>query len=238
MTAVPTYKLPFSPAALAVAFAVVALLALSFWQFYRLGWKTELINTVAQRQQAAPVTTMNGPVEDLNFRRAILTGSINRSEGFELLTQTYEGQLGHDWIVPMVVPTGSGATGIVVLVDLGWVPDDWTPPPNGSANIETISGTLGIPPKRNFFTLANPPGLNKLYHLDPAEIAARLDAPVSPLVLYADRLGDAPPVGGQLILEFRNNHLVYALTWLALAIAAVVMYVVGTRRNVKFTIDP
>jgi surfeit locus 1 family protein len=37
------------------------------------------------------------------------------------------------------------------------------------------------------------------------------------------------PVGGQTILELPNNHLQYALTWFALAIALGVIYVVSQR---------
>ena len=41
---------------------------------------------------------------------------------------------------------------------------------------------------------------------------------VAPYFVDAERAGEGEPVGGLTVIRFRNDHLVYALTWYTLAL--------------------
>ena len=42
-------------------------------------------------------------------------------------------------------------------------------------------------------------------------------SPVAPYFVDAQAAGSELPVGGLTVIQFRNNHRVYAITWFALA---------------------
>jgi len=219
---------------LGIAVVVVAiLLGLAFWQLHRAEWKQGLVTTIALHQEMPPLQTIvGGNVDDMAYRRAILSGTTNRSAGFELLPRTFNGKNGRHWIVPMVVPTGT-ETGTVVLVNLGWIPDDYIIPANAGMNVETISGTLVPPPKANAFTLPSNPATGKIYSIDIQAIADYMKTPVFPLILYADALGEVPPIGGQAVLTLPQNHKLYAAFWFAMAIVAAVIFGVAHHKAGK-----
>jgi surfeit locus 1 family protein len=62
--------------------------------------------------------------------------------------------------------------------------------------------------------------------------AAHLDG-VLPFYIDADATPNPGglPIGGQTRLELPNNHLQYAITWYALAVALVVIYILFVRRR-------
>src|SRR5690606_3819117 len=68
---------------------------------------------------------------------------------------------------------------------------------------------------RDIAAIAQARGLSHVapYFVD----AAETPAPADPLLQDAE-----PPVGGLTVIAFHNNHLVYALTWYALALMVVV----------------
>lgn len=219
---------------------LLLLLGLGLWQVQRAEWKAGLLAEIAARQNA-PVLTMlrPEPSEDLNYRRAVLTGLIDRGAGYKLWPRTHEGQAGFHWLVPMVVATADGVAakpdGLLVLVNLGWLPDDakdgaGLPASSRGSEVEVISGTLRRPDGGNAFTPPNPANGNSLYVVDLAQISEQLGAPVFPYVFYADKMGDQPPIGGQAVLSLPNNHRQYAITWFVLAAAVVVIFVLAVRR--------
>jgi surfeit locus 1 family protein len=70
------------------------------------------------------------------------------------------------------------------------------------------------------FLRTNDQSANRWYSRDVAAIAAaRGLAPVAPFFIDADATLNPGgyPIGGLTVITFANNHLIYALTWLALA---------------------
>jgi surfeit locus 1 family protein len=79
---------------------------------------------------------------------------------------------------------------------------------------------LRLPEPVGGFLRTNDPAANRWYSRDVEAIAnARRLGPVAPFFIDADASPDpkAYPVGGLTVVRFSNNHLVYALTWFALA---------------------
>ena len=87
------------------------------------------------------------------------------------------------------------------------------------------------------FLRANDPAAGRWYSRDVAAIAkARRLGAVAPFFIDADAAPNPGgyPVGGLTVVAFRNNHLIYALTWFALAMlcaAAAVLVLRQPRRR-------
>ncbi len=134
------------------------------------------------------------------------------------------------------------AEGQVILVDRGFFPTELRYPAKREAGqlagTVHVAGVLRLPPAggRRWFLPDNRPGLNHWFWVDLAAMAAadRLEN-MAPYYLDADKTpnpGGWPVGGAGLLPELPNNHLQYAITWFALAIAMIVMYIVYLRRPV------
>ncbi|GJE15554.1 hypothetical protein AIGOOFII_0250 [Methylobacterium marchantiae] len=120
------------------------------------------------------------------------------------------------------------ADGTAVLVNRGFVPADRRDPEtrHSSARIagETrVVGLLRLSEPGGGFLRSNDPTAGRWYSRDVAAIAAvRGLGPTAPYFIDADATPNPGgyPVGGLTVIAFSDNHLVYALTWYALAIMA------------------
>lgn len=81
-----------------------------------------------------------------------------------------------------------------------------------------VTGLLRLTEPRGGFLRANDPAAARWYSRDAGAIAAAQGIPaVAPYFIDADRSGPGWPRGGMTVVRFPDNHLVYALTWFALA---------------------
>lgn len=196
--------------------------ALGAWQFQRLQWKTALIEQVEQRVHAAPAAA---PAPDawarLNkandeYRHVRLHGHFLDVAATPVQAVTALGS-GYWLLAPFRTDDGA-----IVLVNRGYVPTASTP--TGPAGAE-VTGLLRMSEPGGGFLRNNDPAHQRWYSRDVAAIAAaRGLAGVAPY--FVDQDAAAPtavpgaPVGGLTVVSFNNNHLVYALTWLAMALMA------------------
>lgn len=203
-----------------VALLVIGLLALGSWQVRRLAWKEALIARVDARLRAAPVAAP-GPAawpaitaDTVEYRKVRVRG---RWLGPGTRTQAATALGSGSWLM---TPLRTDA-GFTVLVNRGFVPTRWqAPPPDGGS--VTVTGLLRLTEPGGGFLRRNDPAAGRWYSRDVAAIAAalRLGA-VAPYFIdaAADPAAPArPPVGGLTVIKFPNNHLVYAMTWYALAL--------------------
>ena len=208
------------------ALCIIGLLlftALGIWQVERLGWKLDLIARVDRRVHAQPVAVpelgqwLAVDPKWSEYRRVTAAGSF-RHDRETLVDALTERGAGYWVLTPLV--TGSGT----ILVNRGFVPSDHADPrtraAGNSAGPATIVGLLRISEPRGRVLRPNNPAENRWYSRDVGAIAqARRLGPVAPFFIDA---GAAPnpgglPIGGLTVVSFRNAHLVYALTWFALA---------------------
>ena len=120
----------------------------------------------------------------------------------------------------------SGEDGTVILINRGFVPPGGRDPAGlvlEQGRRVTVTGLLRMSEPGGAFLRSNDPAADRWFSRDVAAIAAsRGIAGIAPFFIDAERApGPAsPPVGGLTVLAFPNNHLVYALTWAALATMA------------------
>jgi len=217
--------------ALCGAFLFASFVSLGTWQVERRAWKHELIARVDQRVHA-PAVAVPGPeawaqVNAANdeYRRVALTGRLLHDK--ETLVQAVTIYGSGFWVVtPLQMPDGA-----TVLVNRGFVPPETaeratrrTHEPQDDVN---ITGLLRITEPGGAFLRSNDPAGKRWFSRDVAAMAAArgLAGPVAPYFVDAEAApgGDlAPqPIGGLTVIAFKDNHLVYALTWYALALMVI-----------------
>ena len=204
---------------------VAALTALGIWQLERRVWKLNLIDEITQRLHTAPIDAP-GPSQWPRLA----------SDGYAYQRVRAAGQYLNDreTLVYAVTRLGLGfwvltplrtADGYTMLVNRGFVPSERRDPATrteGLINDATVvSGLMRVSEPKGAFLRANNPPADRWYSRDVAAIAeARRLSPIAPYFIDADAtpVPGGLPVGGLTVIELANNHLVYALTWLTLAL--------------------
>ena len=133
---------------------------------------------------------------------------------------------GYQIVTPMVRADGS-----TVLVNRGWVPTEKrnpeTRPESLVSGVVTVSGMARPGWPQNFFVPDNSPETNTWFWGDLPTMAKAAHAPDAlPLFVEADATANPGglPVGGQSVINLRNDHLEYAITWYALAVGIFAVY--------------
>ncbi|UFX49253.1 SURF1 family protein [Bradyrhizobium sp. 41S5] len=203
---------------------VVLLGALGIWQIERRTWKLALIERVEQRMHAAPTAPpppSSWPAVTAasdEYRRVTLRGTFLSSD--ETLVQAVTTDGPGFWVLtPLRMADGTS-----VLINRGFVPPDKRDPatrrdsePQGPVS---ITGLLRMSEPKGGFLRSNDPAAGRWYSRDVAAIAAVHGlSHTAPFFIDADATPNpgGTPVGGLTIVRFPNNHLIYALTWFALA---------------------
>lgn len=176
-----------------------------------------MIARVEQREHAAPVAFAAGMGDADEYRRVALTGAFRHDR--ETLVQALTEKGAGYWVLtPLVGPAGT------VLVNRGFVPAERRAPADRAAGQVSgqvhLAGMIRRSEPGGGFLRANDPAAGRWYSRDIAAIAkARGLGRVASVFVDADAAPNPGgwPIGGLTVVQFRNNHLIYALTWFALA---------------------
>ena len=203
---------------------IAGLLALGIWQIERRAWKLHLIQRVEQRIHSPPVAapgpttwrTMNA-VDD-EYRRVRVSGHFLNND--ETLVQAVTERGPGFWVL---TPLQTDA-GFTVLINRGFVPSDRrdqaTRPDSLVDGDTTVTGLIRMTEPKGGFLRTNNPATEQWYSRDVAAIAAAHGlSDIAPYFIDSNRRSNpgSLPLGGLTVVSFPNNHLVYALTWFALA---------------------
>ncbi len=214
--------------------ALALLIGLGVWQLDRLKWKEGLIAQIEARATAAPVAledaeALLGRGRDPSYLRVRVEGRFHHGRE-RYLYATADGQQGWHVITPLEMSNGE-----MVLIDRGFVPDELKEPasrqPGQVEQVVELTGLVRLPERQGVFIPDNEPAANRWFWRDLQAMSASMfpsDAvEVAPFYVEAER-SDVPggwPQGGQTRLVIANNHLQYALTWFALAVCLLAVYV-------------
>ena len=222
---------------------LAVLLYLGLWQVQRHFWKADLLEKLQTRSEAAPksltpdmVAPGAGLAEALNkleFQRVNVTGEFLHDKELYLLNRSLNGNPGLHVITPLRQLDGG-----VVLIDRGWVPFEKRNPPERMdgqiTGTVTVEGILRLMKGQGSFTLDNEPKKNTWFYWDAAQmVAATGNDSLSPYYILAAKNESAAtfPIGSQWTLDIRNYHIEYAITWLSLFFALIIIYVVYHRQQ-------
>ncbi|MDJ0512221.1 MAG: SURF1 family protein [Methyloceanibacter sp.] len=216
-----------------VGFAI--LIWLGQWQLQRLEWKQGIIQRIETRigrkpmelERAMEITEQG---RDPNYLRVAVEGRYHNNLERYLYSISKDGQPGWHVITPLETASGS-----VVLVDRGFVPDDRKDPETRSEgqlqDVVTVTGLVRTSEKPNMFSPDNDVAANQWFTRDLGGMTRSMfpEATVEVLPFFLDaEAGDVPggwPVGGQTRLDLPNKHLEYAVTWFLLAACLLIVYV-------------
>lgn len=207
--------------------ALAAFGALGAWQVQRMQWKRDLIATVDARVHAAPVAlppdyrlSFAAP-ETFNYLRVRLSGAYLPSQTALVRAST---DLGTGYWAMTPLRMGDGRT---VWVNRGFVPAGTS---RQEASVGTpqgkveIVGLLRASEPGGSLLQANKPAEDRWYSRDVAALSQARDTERAVPVFVdaqrenaASRARGVSPVPGLTAVRFSDNHLQYALTWLALA---------------------
>jgi len=231
----------FNPFLAVLALLLILLFAgLGTWQVYRLQWKLDLIARVEARVHAAPVAPPSAArwagitAAGDEYRRIALRGTYLYDLTTPVQALTEQGS-GYWLLTPLC--TGDGQ---IIIVNRGFIPSDlgartrYAPRKAGaqpcaqaaqpSAAVAAITGLLRISEPGGAFSRDNDPANNRWFVRDVRAIAAARGVPQAAPFFVDATAGQNPPdspdqpVGGLTIVNFPNSHLVYAVTWYALAL--------------------
>lgn len=201
----------------------VMFIALGTWQVHRRAWKLNLIWQVNHRVHAPPVAAP-GPTTWANVTAQRDQYRHVRLKGHFLSNKTTlvhgSSDLGYGFWVMAPLLTERG---FIVLVNRGYVPANSADSPVVSPpGTITLTGLLRITEPGGGFLRANRPQQGHWYSRDVAAIARSEGLSATRVAPYfvdaaAGQHTGQWPVGGLTRVHFYNEHLVYAITWYALA---------------------
>ncbi|WOO83404.1 Surfeit locus protein 1 [Vanrija pseudolonga] len=222
---------------------------LGVWQVQRLKWKVALIEEVDRNLAKDPIVLPGkinlGALPDFAFRRVLIKGKFS---GPPILQgpQTRDGVPGFHLILPF---DRSAAGGSTILLNRGFIKTAEGESirrggrvpglgPNGEPSDEVVVEgmlTKADPNAKSYFTPDNKPEKGEWYWKDVpamAEAVGGEERNVQPILIDAiDRastptsvlLAQGEPVGRAPVIELRNQHLTYAITWFSLCAATSAM---------------
>jgi cytochrome oxidase assembly protein ShyY1 len=218
---------------------VAVMIWAGFWQLRRYGERRDLNRTVAERQEARPVSLSEVDVDDAEWRRVEVTGRYDVDAEVMVRNRTQDGRPGVWILTPLLLDDGTA-----VAVNRGFVPASSVPDevpveaaaPSGEV---TVTGLLQETETRGRFGPTDPEGgtLEVLSRVDLARLQAQVADDLFPMwVLLEEQVppaGDVPvPVTPPEPFS-ETTHLSYAFQWFAFTVIALVGYPMILRRQAR-----
>ncbi len=210
------------------------LVGLGTWQLQRLTWKEGIIAERQAKLALAPLQISKLlSAKPEAFRRVVVSGRFLHDKEIFVGPRSFRGRPGWQVVTPL-----EHASGEIVLIDRGWIPEarKIATKRNAAQKREVVSivGTAGWPRKLNYFEHANDPQKNQWFRVSPTAMAEKLNLKhVSSYWVVADASSNPGgfPIGGGGIRMPTNNHMQYVVTWYGMALGLLVLSLVYWRQG-------
>lgn len=219
--------------------------ALSAWQWQRVAWKQGLIERATTRSTAAaqalpaPATWPALRREDIEYQRVTLSGRLDPSRERLVLASTGLGR-GHWVLQPLLL-----ADGHWVWINRGFIDHAHREPSSRATHPAeiTLTGLLRWTEPSGWLWQRNDAGdgaSGRWVSRELPALSASARLPVTQVApFFVDEAAVPADAGsaerfprpGLTVLQFSNNHLVYALTWMALALGCLAGAVLAWRHR-------
>lgn len=202
--------------------------SLSIWQFKRLKWKEDLINSLEKAYISSPIqiTDINENLKDFKYKKIISEGKFLNNKNMYLGPRVYKGQAGFKVMTPFVLKDGR-----IILTDRGWVREKKVYKEQKNLFVQGILKNYG---ERNFFTPKNEPKKNAWFYVDIVQMSEYVGYDlINDVILELINENDSNdyPIAKKPKVELSNNHLQYAATWFLLALVIIIMNFLYIKKN-------
>lgn len=223
-----------------VAPGLALLIGLGLWQIARLHQKEALIASVQAGLNSAPEPLnqlLAGDVASAEWHHVRISGRFLHDKEQYLFAQGPMGATGVQVVTPFVQPDGK-----IVLVDRGFVPDGLRDPARRAggqvAGPVSLTGVVRLADKPGAFTPAADLKTRLWFVRDIPAMAKVAGVSAVPVLIDADATPNPGgwPLGGQTRIDIPNDHLQYAVTWFALALALLGVYFVYHHSRGRLTL--
>lgn len=223
-----------------VAPGLALLIGLGVWQIARLHEKEMLIASVQAGFNSAPESLdklLAAGAAGAEWHHVRVSGHFLHDKEQYLFAQGPMGATGVQVVTPFVQ-----ADGRIILVDRGFIPDQLRNPARRAqgeiAGQVSLTGVVRLSEKPGAFTPA-PDLKTRLWFIkDVPAMAKAAGVPALPVLIEADATPNPGgwPLGGQTRIDIPNDHLGYAMTWFALALALLGVYFVYHHSRGRLTL--
>jgi surfeit locus 1 family protein len=231
-------------ATILVLAAMAVMVRLGIWQLDRLdsrrAFNTRVMSAMSQPELALQGNGLQEPLQDMEYRSAIVTGEYDHSQQIALRNQYYNNQ----WGVHLVTPLKISGSDQAVLVDRGWIPaadfesGDWSK--YDEPGTVTVQGMIRASRSQaDFGSRSDPtpmPGGEPLRAWNFVNIPAIQQQMT--LVLLPAYIQQSPtsaamtPIRTEVELDLSEGpHMGYALQWFTFAAILGIGYLVYIRRH-------
>ncbi len=216
--------------------AIVAMISLGLWQLRRLDEKRTFNSQVTEHTNAdvTPLDNalLEGPANELSYRRVSTTGTYLREPQFEVVNVTQEGTTGRD-----VVNALKLADGTLILVNRGFVPTGTPLPAPPTGQVEMLARLKeGQVARTGQPSDDGTQALTEIRRVDLAALGQQFEQP--PVPMYLELLESAPaepsivtPIAFPELSE--GPHLSYAVQWAIFSISVAVGWVFAVRKSIR-----
>lgn len=200
--------------------AVTLLSGLGVWQVERLQWKKQVLAQTEQAQALPALGTLPADINGLDYRKVALTGTFLNDKHFLLVGHPQDAPAGFFIETPFRLDDD----GRIILVNRGFSPEHAESQPQG---VQTVQGIVRPARQKRMFSPGNRPDRNIWFYEDLPAMSAKSGLELTPLIVEATgpHEKDVWPMPNDGKVVMRNDHLQYAITWFALAIIAVIMFI-------------
>ncbi len=234
-------------AILIAAAAIVAFVALGFWQLERLAERRTINAKILDRATSEPVDLDglvaggSGDVTDLEYLPVVAEGRYLADREIILSARSQAGRSGHNVLTPLVTRAGT-----TVVVDRGWVPIDVDGPPVvGAEPPDGVVRVVGMLRRSETYGPLGPVDtvpFERIGRIDLPILAERLDLDLIPM--YVVLVDQEPAQEGELPIPLpppqlsEGPHKAYAVQWFLFALVVAVGFPVLLVRTAKGEIRP
>lgn len=222
---------PFATAVMVTGTCV--LLGLGTWQMLRTHEKNLLLDRIAAEFDRPPLNLARALPQDaeawrqLHYKSVTVTGSwMTPAHMMRFGPRVYEGAVGYHLVMPLRLDNNA-----IIFVNRGFMPEKMAALPPAGERV-TLQGVLYEPKaEKPPYVPENIPSRSLWTWIDLVAMGHEVGVRgVVPVILYQGRVAeqDSYPIGGQLPLPSHNRHWHYAVTWYALALALMVIWMIAS----------
>jgi surfeit locus 1 family protein len=168
---------------------------------------------------------------DIAYRPVRAEGRFDHGKTLYWITPGPHGEPAFHVLTPLIRENGPP-----IIVDRGFVPTERLSEAIRPDGAFTLHGVARASQSGGAFTPPDDPAKRLVFVRDVAQMRALMGLDmVAPFFIEAARTPGPPvfPLGGQTQIQLRNEHLQYALTWLGLAGALLIIYLLYHRSRGK-----